>query len=66
MVLDCSQSSIFPRDHRDIVRLTVNGSHLDFQMYRGGGRRGLYSSRGRGVIHPRTLSSLRLVQDDSP
>ena len=32
---------IFPRDRRDIARLTVNGGHLDFQMYRGGGRRGL-------------------------
>ena len=33
---------IFPWDRRDITCLTVNGRHLDFQMYRGGGRRGLY------------------------
>ena len=39
--LDCSQSPIFPWDRWDIVRLTVNDGHLDFQMYRGGGRRGL-------------------------
>ena len=26
----------------DIARLTVNGGHLDFQVYRGGERRGLY------------------------
>ena len=38
---DCSQSPIFWWDCRDIARLTINGSHLDFQMYRGGGRRGL-------------------------
>ena len=35
--VDCSQSSICPRDHRDIVRLTVNGGLLDFEMYRGAG-----------------------------
>ena len=28
--IDCSQSPIFPWDRRDIVRLTVNGGHLDF------------------------------------
>ena len=39
--LDCSQSPIFPCDRRDRARLTVNGGHLDFQSYRGGGRRGL-------------------------
>ena len=33
-------SPIFPSDSRDIARLTVNGGHLDFQMYLGGGRRG--------------------------
>ena len=37
----CSQSLIFSWDRRNIVRLTVNGGHLDFQVYRGGGRRGL-------------------------
>ena len=31
--LDCSQSSIFQQDHRDIVCLTINGGQLDFQMY---------------------------------
>ena len=40
-LLDCSQSPIFPCDRRDRARLTVNGGHLDFQSYRGGGRRGL-------------------------
>ena len=39
--IDCSQSPIFPCDRRDRARLTVNGGHLDFQSYRGGGRRGL-------------------------
>ena len=39
--IDCSQSPIFAWDRRDIARLTVNGGHLDFQMYQGGGRRGL-------------------------
>ena len=39
--VDCSQSPIFPCDRRDRARLTVNGGHLDFQSYRGGGRRGL-------------------------
>ena len=39
--LDCSQAPIFPCDRRDRARLTVNGGHLDFQSYRGGGRRGL-------------------------
>ena len=39
--IDCSQSPIFAWDRRDIARFTVNGGHLDFQMYRGGGRRGL-------------------------
>ena len=39
--IDCSQSPIFPCDRRDRARLTVNGGHLDFQMYRGGGRREL-------------------------
>ena len=34
-LLDCSQSPIFSWDRLDIPRL------LDFQMYRGGGRRGL-------------------------
>ena len=33
--VDCSQSPIFSWDRRDIARLTVNGGHLDFQMYRG-------------------------------
>ena len=37
-VIDCSQSPIFPCDRRDRAR---NGGHLDFQSYRGGGRRGL-------------------------
>ena len=41
VALDCSQSPIFPCDRRDRARLTVNGGHLDFQSYRGGGRRGL-------------------------
>ena len=41
-LLDSSQSPIFPRDRHCITRLTVNGRHLDFQMYRWGGRRGLY------------------------
>ena len=45
--LDCSQSPIFSRDRLDIARLTVNDGHLNFQMYRGGGRRGLY--RGAAV-----------------
>ena len=39
--VDCSQSPIFPCDRRDRARLTINGGHLDFYMYRGGGRRGL-------------------------
>ena len=39
--IDCSQSPIFPCDRRDRARLTINGGHLDFYMYRGGGRRGL-------------------------
>ena len=39
--IDCSQSPIFSWHRRDIARLTVNGGYLDFQMYRGGGRRGL-------------------------
>ena len=39
--LDCSQSPIFSWDRRNIARLTVNGGHLDFQMYRVCGRRGL-------------------------
>ena len=39
--LDYSQSPIFPWDRRDWTRLTFNGSHLDFQMYRAGGRRGI-------------------------
>ena len=38
--IDCSQSPIFPRDHRDIARFTVNCGYFDVQMYRGGGRRG--------------------------
>ena len=33
-------SPIFPSDSRDIARLTFNGSHLDFQIYLGGWRRG--------------------------
>ena len=41
MVLDCSQSPIFfVRSPRySASDLTVNGGHLDFQMYQGGGRR---------------------------
>ena len=31
----------FSGDRRDMARLTINRGHLDFQMYRGGGRRGL-------------------------
>ena len=42
IVIDCSQSPIFPCDRRDRARLTINGGHLDFYMYRGGGRRGLH------------------------
>ena len=34
LVIDCSQSPIFPCDRRDRARLTVNGGHLDFQSYR--------------------------------
>ena len=49
-MVDCSQSPIFSSDPRDIARLTVNGCHLHFQMYRGCGRRGL----------------LTLMQDGSP
>ena len=30
LLLDCSQSPIFPCDRRDRARLTVNGGHLDF------------------------------------
>ena len=41
-VLDCSQSPIFSWDRWDIARLTVNDGHLDFQIYRGDGRRGLH------------------------
>ena len=41
ILLDCSQSPIFSWDRWDIARLTVNVGHLDFQMYRGSGRRGL-------------------------
>ena len=33
------------------MRLTVNGGHLDFQMYRGGGRRGLLKhDKAREII----------------
>ena len=39
--IDGSQSPTFSWDRQDIARLTVNGGHLDFQMYRGSGRRGL-------------------------
>ena len=72
--LDCSQSSIFQQDHRDIVRLTINGGQLDFQMYWGAGI-GDHSSRGRGhekyFSHflPSTPASqvvLTLMQDGSP
>ena len=52
--LDCPQSPIFSWDRRGIVRHTVNGGHLDFQMYRGGGRRGL---QGFLPNRPRPLSS---------
>ena len=52
LLLDCSQSRIFSRDCRDIVRLTVDGGHLAFQMYRGGGCRVLY------MYHLRPLSNL--------
>ena len=31
-VIDCSQSPIFPRDREDIVRPTISGGHLDFQI----------------------------------
>ena len=43
MALDCSQSPIFSRDRLDIPRLPRLPRHgyLDFQMYRGGRRRGL-------------------------
>ena len=34
LIVDCSQSPIFPCDRRDRARLTVNGGHLDFQSYR--------------------------------
>ena len=44
VTVECPQSPIFSWDRRDIARLTVNGGHLDFQMYRGGGRRGLFFS----------------------
>ena len=53
--LDCSQSPIFPCDRRDRVRLTINGGHLDFQLYRGGGRRGFLAS---SQTVPRPLSRL--------
>ena len=41
--VDCSQSPIFSLDRLDIhvARLTINNGHFNFQMYRGGGRRGL-------------------------
>lgn len=39
--LDCSQSSIFPWDRQDRGHLTVNGSHLNFQMYWVNRRQGL-------------------------
>ena len=44
--IDCSQSPIFPLDHRDIAHLTVNCGYLDFQIYRGGGCRD-HSARSR-------------------
>ena len=53
--LDCSQSPIFPCDRRDRARLTINGGHLDFQLYRGGGRRGFLAS---SQTVPRPLSRL--------
>ena len=31
LVIDCSQSPVFPWDRRDRARLTINGGHLDFQ-----------------------------------
>ena len=40
--LDCSQSPIFPWDRRDFACHTINDGYLYFQMYLGGGRRGLY------------------------
>ena len=30
VIVDCSQSPIFPCDRRDRASLTVNGGHLDF------------------------------------
>ena len=50
-LVDCSQSPISPWDRPHIARLTVNGSHLDFQMYRGGERRGLkLEGEGRAIF----------------
>ena len=48
--IDCSQSPIFSWDRRDIARLTINGGHLDFQMYLSEIARFLSN-------HPRPLSS---------
>ena len=48
VAVDCSQSPIFSWDRRDKARLTVNGGHLDFQMYQGAAV-GNYSSIGRGA-----------------
>ena len=63
-------SPIFSWDRRDIVRLTINGGHLDFQMYRGGGSRGLSKrDKAREIIttvlfHERKLTKC-LEQTDN-
>ena len=51
-LVDCSQSPISPWDRPDIERLSVNGGYLDFQMYRGGGRRGLKLKGEESAIFP--------------
>ena len=75
--VDCSQAPIFSWDRRDKACLTVNGGHLDFQMYQGAGV-GNYSSSGRvawkieniflasSPTAPAPKVVLTLMQDGSP
>ena len=51
IMLNCSQSPTFPRDRRDRARLTINGGHLDFQMYRVADARPLGTSENQDGRH---------------
>ena len=47
--IDYSQSPmIFPLDRRDRARLTINGGHLDFQLYRVQPGESIKSTQGAG------------------